>query len=213
MARSALCAAAAPGPRDAAADRLRRSRQDQVQAGSRAVGRRAQRVPGHLLPSRAATSRSRCACTCVENGRGARDRLRRRLFRHAGGFARPTSCPDSSGFAGFRFQEARNGKLDWRKNDWVAFLGASYFRAIGELYQYGLSARGLAVDVAVFGQAGGIPRLHPLLFRAAAAGLGHRDGLRPARRPERHRRLPLRHAPQQGASDGHRQRACSCART
>ncbi|QFU15394.1 glucan biosynthesis protein [Microvirga thermotolerans] len=60
--------------------------------------------------------------------------------------------PDNSGFAGFRFQEARNGSLDWRKNDWVAFLGASYFRAIGELYQYGLSARGLAVDVAVYGR-------------------------------------------------------------
>jgi glucans biosynthesis protein len=60
--------------------------------------------------------------------------------------------PDNSGFAGFRFQEARGGKLDWRKNDWVAFLGASYLRAIGELYQYGLSARGLAVDVAVFGK-------------------------------------------------------------
>jgi glucans biosynthesis protein len=59
--------------------------------------------------------------------------------------------PDNTGFAGFRFQEPRNGKLDWKKNDWVAFLGASYFRAIGELYQYGLSARGLAVDVAVHG--------------------------------------------------------------
>jgi glucans biosynthesis protein len=56
--------------------------------------------------------------------------------------------PSSAGFAGFRFQENRKGKLDWRKNDWVAFLGASYFRAIGELYQYGLSARGLAVNVA-----------------------------------------------------------------
>jgi glucans biosynthesis protein len=57
--------------------------------------------------------------------------------------------PQGAGFAGFRFQEARDGKLDWQKNDWVAFLGASYFRAIGELFQYGLSARGLAVDVAV----------------------------------------------------------------
>src|ERR1700726_589011 len=45
--------------------------------------------------------------------------------------------PPGSGFAGFRFQESRRGnqhKLDWHKNDWVAFLGASYFRAIGELY-------------------------------------------------------------------------------
>jgi glucans biosynthesis protein len=57
--------------------------------------------------------------------------------------------PEGVGFAGFRFQEARDGKLDWRKNDWVAFLGASYFRAIGELFQYGLSARGIALDVAV----------------------------------------------------------------
>ncbi|MFJ4143739.1 glucan biosynthesis protein [Pseudomonas sp. NPDC089734] len=59
--------------------------------------------------------------------------------------------PAGGGFAGFRVQESRRGdpqKLDWRSNDWVAFLGASYFRAIGELYQYGLSARGIAVDVA-----------------------------------------------------------------
>lgn len=59
--------------------------------------------------------------------------------------------PRGSGFAGFRFQESRKGnqdKLSWRKNDWVAFLGASYFRAIGDLYQYGLSARGIAIDIA-----------------------------------------------------------------
>ncbi len=58
--------------------------------------------------------------------------------------------PKGSGFAGFRIQESSLGdqaKLDWRKNDWAAFLGASYFRAIGELYQYGLSARGIAVNV------------------------------------------------------------------
>ena len=60
--------------------------------------------------------------------------------------------PKGAGFAGFRLQEPRDGKLDWRKNDWVAFLGASYFRAIGELYQYGLSARGLALDTAVAGK-------------------------------------------------------------
>ncbi len=56
--------------------------------------------------------------------------------------------PRGSGFAGFRFQEASNGDLDWKTNDWVAFLGASYFRAIGELFQYGLSARGITIDVA-----------------------------------------------------------------
>jgi periplasmic glucans biosynthesis protein len=60
------------------------------------------------------------------------------------------ALPKGSGFAGFRIQESRLGdqaKLDWRKNDWAAFLGASYFRTIGELYQYGLSARGIAVNV------------------------------------------------------------------
>ena len=57
--------------------------------------------------------------------------------------------PPGAGFAGMRIQESRDGPLDWRKNDWVAFLGAAYFRAIGELRQYGLSARGVALDVAV----------------------------------------------------------------
>lgn len=58
--------------------------------------------------------------------------------------------PRGAGFAGFRIQESRrNPALDWRRNDWVAFLGVSYFRAIGELYQYGLSARGVAVDTAM----------------------------------------------------------------
>jgi glucans biosynthesis protein len=45
--------------------------------------------------------------------------------------------PKGAGFAGLRIQEARDGTLDWRKNDWVAFLGAAYFRSIGELAQYG----------------------------------------------------------------------------
>ncbi|WP_445504635.1 glucan biosynthesis protein [Microvirga sp. G4-2] len=78
--------------------------------------------------------------------------------------------PDNTGFAGFRFQEARNGKLDWKKNDWVAFLGASYFRAIGELYQYGLSARGLAVDVAVHGKAEEFPDFTHVYFETPSPG-------------------------------------------
>lgn len=57
-----------------------------------------------------------------------------------------------AGFAGFRVQEPVGGSLDWRKNDWIAFLGASYFRAIGELRQYGLSARGVALDTWVAGK-------------------------------------------------------------
>lgn len=53
--------------------------------------------------------------------------------------------PKNSGFAGFRFQEWRR-RTDWKTQDWLAFLGASYFRAIGALNQYGLSARGIAVN-------------------------------------------------------------------
>src|SRR6202045_1370365 len=62
------------------------------------------------------------------------------------------NLPQGAGFAGLRVQESRSGPLDWRTNDWVAFLGADYFRAIGELRQYGLSARAVALDVAVAGK-------------------------------------------------------------
>ncbi len=73
--------------------------------------------------------------------------------------------PQGAGFAGFRIQEARDGALDWRKNDWVAFLGAAYFRAIGELRQYGLSARGVALDVAVADRPEEFPDFTQLLRR------------------------------------------------
>jgi glucans biosynthesis protein len=79
--------------------------------------------------------------------------------------------PADSGFAGFRFQESRlggPGQPDWRKNDWVAFLGASYFRAIGELYQYGLSARGVAVNTAVTGRAEEFPAYTRMYFETPA---------------------------------------------
>lgn len=79
--------------------------------------------------------------------------------------------PRGSGFAGFRFQESRQGDqsaLDWRKNDWVAFLGASYFRAIGDLYQYGLSARGIAIDVAQAGTPEEFPNFTHFYFAPPA---------------------------------------------
>ena len=56
--------------------------------------------------------------------------------------------PEDSGFAGFQIREAKT-RPDWRTKDWAAFLGASYFRAIGALGEYGLSARGVAIDTAL----------------------------------------------------------------
>ena len=49
--------------------------------------------------------------------------------------------PKDLGFAGFRFTFHTDPSRDV-----AAFLGASYFRAVGGDWQYGLSARGLAVD-------------------------------------------------------------------
>ena len=51
--------------------------------------------------------------------------------------------PVDTGFAGFRVLTAPG------EPDWLAFLGASYFRTPGETRQYGLSTRGLAIDVAM----------------------------------------------------------------
>jgi len=105
--------------------------------------------------------------------------------------------PKGAGFAGFRIQEPRDGKLDWRKNDWAAFLGASYFRAIGELYQYGLSARGLALDTAVAGKPEEFPDFtkfyieKPETSDAAGGSLGRR-------------RLQVRPGARQGRDHGHR---------
>ena len=49
--------------------------------------------------------------------------------------------PADLGFAGFRVRDATGDRREW-----CAFKGASYFRSPGALDQYGLSARGVAVD-------------------------------------------------------------------
>lgn len=59
-------------------------------------------------------------------------------------FSMPADNParrlKNGGFAGFRLM---NGATD---TDWMAFLGASYFRSSGPFDQYGASARGLAIN-------------------------------------------------------------------
>ena len=54
--------------------------------------------------------------------------------------------PKNLGFAGFRIHGTINTMT--YKDEVAVFLGASYFRAVAKSMQYGLSARGLAVDVA-----------------------------------------------------------------
>jgi len=52
------------------------------------------------------------------------------------------ALPEDIGFAGFRVLDETG------RSDWLAVLGASYFRTSGPFDQYGLSARGIAVDTA-----------------------------------------------------------------
>ena len=55
--------------------------------------------------------------------------------------------PDNSGFAGFRLLDGR----DVQQEDWMSFLGASYFRARGDLEQYGVSMRAIAINTVIPG--------------------------------------------------------------
>nr|WP_128637758.1 glucan biosynthesis protein D [Shewanella putrefaciens] len=66
------------------------------------------------------------------------------MFDYGKSKVKGSQLPKDLGFAGFRMQF----NTDWQR-DVVAFLGASYFRAVGQEMQYGLSARGLAVDTAL----------------------------------------------------------------
>ncbi|WP_084704690.1 glucan biosynthesis protein [Beijerinckia mobilis] len=93
----------------------------------------------------------------VVSGGMAREILYNSSYFHMPADSPARRLPEGAGFAGLRIQEPRDGALDWRRNDWIAFLGASYFRAIGSLHQYGLSARAVALDVAVEGKAEEFP--------------------------------------------------------
>ena len=55
----------------------------------------------------------------------------------------------TAGFAGFRVHYAVN--KPGYKDEVLVFLGASYFRAVGQNASYGLSARGVAIDTAAAG--------------------------------------------------------------
>jgi len=76
----------------------------------------------------------------VHNGRAAELAYDADYFTYDG--EQPLgSLPEDLGFAGFRLHYHTNFQLDV-----ASFLGASYFRAVGADMQYGISARGLAID-------------------------------------------------------------------
>ncbi len=76
------------------------------------------------------------------------------LFEYRGASAGATrtaaraaaSASTAAGYAGFRIHYPLNSETS--KDEVVVFLGASYFRLLGRGHAYGLSSRGLAVDVA-----------------------------------------------------------------
>lgn len=80
----------------------------------------------------------------LNDGKAKRIDYNAGLFDYGKSDINPEKLPVDLGFAGFRLQFSP----DWVR-DVVAFLGASYFRAVGKEMQYGLSARGLAVDTAM----------------------------------------------------------------
>ncbi|MBN9019770.1 MAG: glucan biosynthesis protein D [Rhizobiales bacterium] len=83
-----------------------------------------------------------CLIYAVEDGKAREILYRQRYFDFPA--KHPAhQLPDDIGFSGFRVEAPS------QKTDWLAFLGASYFRSSGALDQYGLSARGIAIDTAL----------------------------------------------------------------
>jgi len=81
----------------------------------------------------------------VQNGSAREIAYQPSMFDFRKNGINPRSMPKDLGFAGFRLHFHTN----WDP-DVAAFLGASYFRAVGtDTRQYGLSARGLAIDTAL----------------------------------------------------------------
>lgn len=73
------------------------------------------------------------------------------------------ALPDGLGFAGFRIMGPDLA------TDWLAFLGASYFRSSGPFNQYGLSARALAIDTGL-ATPEEFPRFSEFYLSAASRG-------------------------------------------
>lgn len=93
--------------------------------------------------SRGAIFAERVDVYVVDRGKATRVDFDPALFDF-GRLPVPESVPKELGFAGFRLHYPFNRRNVF--DEVVAFLGASYFRAVGRREVYGLSARGLALD-------------------------------------------------------------------
>ena len=80
----------------------------------------------------------------VLDGAHARQIAYRPDYFNFGDTGLATKLPSNIGFSGFRVMDGPRSNTDW-----LAFQGASYFRTAGAENQYGLSARGIAVDTAL----------------------------------------------------------------
>ncbi|BDA82617.1 glucan biosynthesis protein D [Aureimonas sp. SA4125] len=119
----------------------------------------------------------------VEGGEAREILYRRDYFAFPEG-SPAAAVPDDVGFGGFRVHEPE--RRPGQPGDWLAFLGASYFRSSGDLKQYGISARGLALETGAFDGAdeefpdftdfwieemrGGVMRIHALLQGPSVTG-------------------------------------------
>lgn len=102
----------------------------------------------------------------VQNGQAREITYDPAMFDFERSGLEPQSLRGIGGFAGFRIQSTTNWKADIS-----AFLGASYFRAVGDTRQYGLSARGVAVDTAL-NRPEEFPRFIAFWFEKPAKGSG-----------------------------------------
>lgn len=82
----------------------------------------------------------------IVNGKASRIKYSPQFFNYGKNDALSKNYTDL-GYAGFRLHYPLNSPTYY--DELVAFLGASYFRALGKGQKYGLSARGLAIDTAI----------------------------------------------------------------
>ncbi|MCQ6262276.1 glucan biosynthesis protein D [Alcanivorax sp. MM125-6] len=101
-----------------------------------------------------------------DSGQARRIHFRPELFDYDRVDVDTAQLGEDLGFAGFRVFKAPS----LAEKDIVSFLGASYFRAVDGSYQYGLSARGAAVNTYADGEREEFPDFTHFWFETPAPG-------------------------------------------